>query len=106
MKTTPDTQPPSCAKKLVNSSCLTNVNLEDTITWGIRAVEENVHDRKSTQAELYIPQCPIDEILPVVCIATKAPNDPSSSLKYEKTLSNIQEVTTRSGRVIAIAIAI
>jgi glutamine---fructose-6-phosphate transaminase (isomerizing) len=39
-----------------------------------------------------------------VCIATKDPTDPTSVLKYEKTLSNIQEVTARSGRVIAIAI--
>ena len=45
----------------------------------------------------------IDESLPVVTIATKDPNDPSSVLKYEKTLSNIQEVTARAGRVIAIA---
>lgn len=30
--------------------------------------------------------------------------DPTSVLKYEKTISNIQEVTARSGRVIAIAI--
>jgi glutamine---fructose-6-phosphate transaminase (isomerizing) len=50
------------------------------------------------------PNALIDESLPVVCIATKDPNDPSSVLKYEKTLSNIQEVTARSGRVIAIAI--
>ncbi|HEU5340752.1 glutamine--fructose-6-phosphate transaminase (isomerizing) [Edaphobacter sp.] len=50
------------------------------------------------------PNALIDEELPVVCIATKDPNDPSSVLKYEKTLSNIQEVTARSGRVIAIAI--
>jgi glucosamine--fructose-6-phosphate aminotransferase (isomerizing) len=49
------------------------------------------------------PNALIDETLPVVCIATKDPNDPSSVLKYEKTLSNIQEVTARSGRVIAIA---
>ncbi len=49
------------------------------------------------------PNALIDESLPVVCIATKDPNDPSSVLKYEKTLSNIQEVTARSGRVIAIA---
>jgi glutamine---fructose-6-phosphate transaminase (isomerizing) len=46
----------------------------------------------------------IDETLPVVTIATKDPNDPSSVLKYEKTLSNIQEVNARSGRVIAIAV--
>jgi glucosamine--fructose-6-phosphate aminotransferase (isomerizing) len=51
------------------------------------------------------PNALIDETLPVVCIATKDPNDPSSVLKYEKTLSNIQEVTARSGRVIAVAIA-
>jgi glucosamine--fructose-6-phosphate aminotransferase (isomerizing) len=49
------------------------------------------------------PNALIDETLPVVCIATKDPKDPSSVLKYEKTLSNIQEVTARSGRVIAIA---
>ena len=33
----------------------------------------------------------------------RTPSDPASVLKYEKTLSNIQEVTARSGRVIAIA---
>jgi glucosamine--fructose-6-phosphate aminotransferase (isomerizing) len=49
------------------------------------------------------PNALIDETLPVVCIATKDPDDPASVLKYEKTLSNIQEVTARSGRVIAIA---
>ena len=49
------------------------------------------------------PNALIDESLPVVCIATKDPTDPASVLKYEKTLSNIQEVTARAGRVIAIA---
>ncbi len=49
------------------------------------------------------PNALIDETLPVVCIATKDPSDASSVLKYEKTLSNIQEVTARSGRVIAVA---
>jgi glucosamine--fructose-6-phosphate aminotransferase (isomerizing) len=49
------------------------------------------------------PNALIDETLPVVCVATKDPNDPESVLKYEKTLSNIQEVTARNGRVIAIA---
>jgi glucosamine--fructose-6-phosphate aminotransferase (isomerizing) len=44
------------------------------------------------------PNALIDETLPVVCIATQDPNDPNSVLKYEKTLSNIQEVTARSGR--------
>ncbi|MES2393244.1 MAG: glutamine--fructose-6-phosphate transaminase (isomerizing) [Acidobacteriota bacterium] len=50
------------------------------------------------------PNALIDETLPCVVIATQDPSDPSSVLKYEKTLSNIQEVTARSGRVIAIAI--
>ncbi len=50
------------------------------------------------------PNALIDETLPSVVIATKDPADPSSVLKYEKTLSNIQEVTARSGKVIAIAI--
>ena len=50
------------------------------------------------------PNALIDETLPCVCIATQDPADASSVLKYEKTLSNIQEVTARSGRVIAIAI--
>jgi glucosamine--fructose-6-phosphate aminotransferase (isomerizing) len=50
------------------------------------------------------PNALIDETLPCVVIATKDPSDASSVLKYEKTLSNIQEVTARSGRVIAIAI--
>jgi glucosamine--fructose-6-phosphate aminotransferase (isomerizing) len=50
------------------------------------------------------PNALIDETLPVVCIATQDPEDASSVLKYEKTLSNIQEVTARSGRVIAIAV--
>ena len=49
------------------------------------------------------PNALIDETLPNVVIATKDPNDASSVLKYEKTLSNIQEVTARSGKVIAIA---
>ena len=49
------------------------------------------------------PNALIDENLPVVCIATQDPTDPASVLKYEKTLSNIQEVTARSGRVIAVA---
>ena len=43
------------------------------------------------------PNALIDESLPVVTIATKDPQDPSSVLKYEKTLFNIQEVTARSG---------
>jgi glucosamine--fructose-6-phosphate aminotransferase (isomerizing) len=49
------------------------------------------------------PNALIDETLPVVVLATRDESDPSSRLRYEKTISNIQEVTARSGRVIAIA---
>jgi glucosamine--fructose-6-phosphate aminotransferase (isomerizing) len=49
------------------------------------------------------PNALIDETLPVVVLATRDAADPASVLRYEKTLSNIQEVTARSGRVIAVA---
>ena len=49
------------------------------------------------------PNALIDETLPVVVLATKDVGDPASKQRYEKTLSNIQEVTARSGRVIAVA---
>ena len=49
------------------------------------------------------PNALIDETLPVVVLATRDKWDPASKLRYEKTLSNIQEVTARSGRVIAVA---
>jgi glucosamine--fructose-6-phosphate aminotransferase (isomerizing) len=49
------------------------------------------------------PNALIDETLPVVVLATKDEANPDSVLRYEKTLSNIQEVTARAGRVIAIA---
>jgi glucosamine--fructose-6-phosphate aminotransferase (isomerizing) len=49
------------------------------------------------------PNALIDETLPVVVLATRDECDPASKLRYEKTLSNIQEVTARSGRVIAVA---
>jgi glucosamine--fructose-6-phosphate aminotransferase (isomerizing) len=49
------------------------------------------------------PNALIDETLPVVVLATRDQNDPASRLRYEKTISNIQEVTARSGRVIAVA---
>jgi glutamine---fructose-6-phosphate transaminase (isomerizing) len=50
------------------------------------------------------PNALIDETLPVVVLATQDPDDAGSRLRYEKTLSNVQEVTARSGRVIAIAV--
>ncbi len=49
------------------------------------------------------PNALIDEDLPVVMVATKDVNDPNSVLRYEKTMSNVKEVTARSGKVIAIA---
>jgi glutamine---fructose-6-phosphate transaminase (isomerizing) len=49
------------------------------------------------------PNALIDETLPVVVLVTRDDSDPASKLRYEKTLSNIQEVTARSGRVIAVA---
>ena len=49
------------------------------------------------------PNALIDETLPVVVLVTRDESDPASRLRYEKTLSNIQEVTARSGRVIAVA---
>ena len=49
------------------------------------------------------PNALIDETLPVVVLVTRDDADPASKLRYEKTLSNIQEVTARSGRVIAVA---
>ena len=50
------------------------------------------------------PNALIDETLPVVVLATKDETNRDSKLRYEKTLSNIQEVTARSGKVIAVAI--
>ncbi len=48
------------------------------------------------------PNALIDENLPVVVLATHEPGNASSYLLYEKTLSNIQEVKAREGRVLAI----
>jgi glucosamine--fructose-6-phosphate aminotransferase (isomerizing) len=50
------------------------------------------------------PNALIDESLPVVVLATQDRNNRDSRLRYEKTLSNIQEVTARSGQVIAVAV--
>lgn len=49
------------------------------------------------------PNALIDGNLPVVVVATRDPNDPESQTRYEKTLSNIQEVKAREGIVVAIA---
>ena len=48
------------------------------------------------------PNALIDENLPVVVLATRDPHSEESRLRYEKTLSNIQEVKARSGIVIAV----
>jgi glucosamine--fructose-6-phosphate aminotransferase (isomerizing) len=50
------------------------------------------------------PNALIDETLPVVVLATQDKANRDSKLRYEKTLSNIQEVTARSGKVIAVAV--
>jgi glutamine---fructose-6-phosphate transaminase (isomerizing) len=48
------------------------------------------------------PNALIDSRLPVVVINTLDPDDEKSKLRYEKTLSNIQEVRARDGIVVAI----
>ncbi len=48
------------------------------------------------------PNALIDENLPVVVIATRDPDSQESRIRYEKTLSNIQEVKARDGIVIAV----
>src|SRR5262249_38177099 len=51
----------------------------------------------------HAPNALIDEKLPVVILATRDPNDELSTVRYEKTMSNLKEVKARSGQVIAIA---
>jgi glucosamine--fructose-6-phosphate aminotransferase (isomerizing) len=48
------------------------------------------------------PNALIDENLPVVVLAAFDPEDPEGRIRYEKTVSNIQEVKARSGIVVAI----
>ncbi len=48
------------------------------------------------------PNALIDENLPVVVIATRDPDSNESRIRYEKTLSNIQEVKAREGIVVAV----
>jgi glucosamine--fructose-6-phosphate aminotransferase (isomerizing) len=49
------------------------------------------------------PNALIDETLPTVVLATADPQDEASVLRFEKTLSNIQEVKARGGKVVAVA---
>ena len=48
------------------------------------------------------PNALIDENLPVIVLATRDRTSPESGQLYEKTLSNIQEVKAREGKVLAI----
>ena len=48
------------------------------------------------------PNALIDENLPVVVIATRDDSDPASVQRYEKTVSNLQEVRARDGIVISV----
>ncbi len=48
------------------------------------------------------PNALIDSRLPVVVINTLDPDDEKSRLRYEKTISNIQEVKARDGIVVAV----
>ncbi len=48
------------------------------------------------------PNALIDENLPVVVLATRDGSSEESRIRYEKTLSNMQEVKARSGIVIAV----
>jgi glucosamine--fructose-6-phosphate aminotransferase (isomerizing) len=49
------------------------------------------------------PNALIDGNLPVVVLATRDPLNEESRIRYEKTLSNIQEVKAREGIVVAVA---
>src|SRR5437899_2130782 len=49
------------------------------------------------------PNALIDENLPTVVLATRDPHDEMSRILYEKTLSNIQEVKSRQGMVVALS---
>ncbi len=49
------------------------------------------------------PNALIDGNLPVVVLATRDPSSEESRIRYEKTLSNIQEVKAREGIVVSIA---
>lgn len=48
------------------------------------------------------PSAMIDESLPLVVLATRDESDPSSRLRYEKTVSNIREITQRGTPVLAV----
>jgi glutamine---fructose-6-phosphate transaminase (isomerizing) len=49
------------------------------------------------------PNALIDRNLPVVALAARDPHDPKSVLRYEKMLSNMEEVRAREGIIVALA---
>jgi glucosamine--fructose-6-phosphate aminotransferase (isomerizing) len=49
------------------------------------------------------PNALIDRSLPVVTLAARDKHDPRSVLRYEKMISNIEEVRAREGNIIALA---
>jgi glucosamine--fructose-6-phosphate aminotransferase (isomerizing) len=49
------------------------------------------------------PNALIDRNLPVVTLAARDPQNPKSLLRYEKMLSNIEEVRAREGIIVALA---
>jgi len=51
------------------------------------------------------PNALIDENLPVIVLATHDESDPDSVTRYEKSVSNIQEVRARDGIVISVVTA-
>jgi len=62
-----------------------------------------IHAEGSPAGEMkHGPNALIDENLPVVVIATRDESDPASMTRYEKTISNMQEVKARDGIVVAI----
>jgi glucosamine--fructose-6-phosphate aminotransferase (isomerizing) len=49
------------------------------------------------------PNALIDENLPAVVLATRDPDSEASRIRYDKTLSNVQEVKARGGIVVVVA---
>jgi glutamine---fructose-6-phosphate transaminase (isomerizing) len=50
------------------------------------------------------PYALIDAMMPIVCIATRDPQDPFSMARYKISLQHMRDVKARSGRVIAVAV--
>jgi glucosamine--fructose-6-phosphate aminotransferase (isomerizing) len=50
------------------------------------------------------PYALIDAMMPIVCIATRDPQDPFSMRRYHISLQHMRDVKARSGRVIAVAV--